>query len=126
MVDETKIGYGVSGWKSRQENSRLKRRSKSSEERARIREIRRQHKAGIVAAQEPEEVAEAVNATESAENAPQQAHEAEQSESVAGASVEVRPAAGGWFEVYVDGELKTEKKVRKKQAEKLAAELRNA
>lgn len=126
MVEETAIGYGVSGWRARQENSRLKRHSKSAEERARIREIRRLHKMEIVAAQEPEEPAGAADATDSTENAPVQAHTAPDEAPRAGASVEIRPSGGGWFEVYVDGELKTEKKVRKAQAEKIAREYRNA
>jgi hypothetical protein len=99
---EPRIGYGVTGWKARQENSR-RRLSKNSEERAEIRRIRREHNR------------RALSGADNADAQPQ----AVQPE------VEIIAHKGGWFEVQGDGVMLTDKKVRKAEAEAIAEKYRN-
>jgi ribosomal protein S20 len=107
---EPRIGYGVTGWKARQENSR-RRLSRNSDERAKIRAIRKKHKQEIAARDAQPASAEPQAIVKQAE--------------VKQPEVEIIAHKGGWFEVQADGVMLTDKKVRKAEAEAIAEKYRN-
>ena len=131
---EPNLGHGISGWKARQESSRSRLR-KSREERAEIREIRRQHRLSLEnEAQAPEQDLEATTAgtTESsgvsetvAETVAETAKPVDLPDGVTGKGVEKVHRGGGWWGVYVDGIEVSNGNVRKERAEELVAEYSN-
>lgn len=122
MNEETKLGHGASGWKARQEQSRL-RRARNADHRAKVREVRRQHKLGM----NIDTMKEAGDELESAlDDALSPKPPADLPEGVTGNGVEIHTPGGGWYRVYVDGTEVTDGNVRKAQAEAIAEEHRNA
>lgn len=126
MTEKTEpaLGHGQRGWKSRQETARRK-NIRDPEERARIREARRQHRL------ETERLArEQAEQDQAAENENQDTGAATEPpadlpEGLTGKGVEIHSPSSGWYQVFVDGISVTEKNVRKAEAEELAETYRN-
>lgn len=113
MSEPSKLGYGVTGWKARQENSR-RRMSRNSEDRARIRAIRRQHRLGMI--DEPVGISGGVS--DDVVDIPKESAKETRTVTIIG-------HGRGWFSVEVDGDLVTESKVREDEAQAIAEQYRN-